>query len=531
MDVWNGIVKCDWRVDTSDCPRPHEYMLMQVVLGVCVVFYLVLAVIAYGILWARKHYRLTPPGPVIDFKQPDGSIRPKPIEAFCVFSIAGLLIRSVSIILVIIDAFPESTIVKELLSEISVCCAFPSWASLVIGIWYATPNLSSPGDNLRVRIPRPKIVNIIFFYLLFGPFLLDLPSVISSGTFLMKHEYVKANIAIAVHFITLGTVLLLATGLFYFTLNQLAEAIAEYSMPPDLINIHVGVTPTALDGSGGEIFTLSPLPESEREDSVWGTDLSKVRVRLLKIRNVGTVVLFFYVAIYLAYGIARPKIHSHIVWNVFFCVCFNLDPGTPTIFIFFILSILHHRRTEAPKLRQVYSSGGTPVATPMSTFPPTFRPTRPLVGMLRDELPSHYFASMTPNMASNNSSRSGSVTLPPHSVETISSCGGKSGYNHPSSLSSTLEGHLHFVTPRQPQHTARDQPFNLEDLDIDGSLTEAKKPVQHGTTMTGVDIESPLAKPVITFEIPYPSPPCSTAKSDGSASPRSQSPPSQHSGV
>ncbi|KAG0238802.1 hypothetical protein BGW41_008013 [Actinomortierella wolfii] len=454
MDVWNGIVKCDWRVDTSDCPRPHEYMLMQVVLGVCVVFYLVLAVIAYGILWARKHYHLTPPGPVIDFKQPDGSIRPKPIEAFCVFSIAGLLIRSVSIILVIIDAFPESTIVKELL----------------------------------------------------------------------------ANIAIAVHFITLGTVLLLATGLFYFTLNQLAEAIAEYSMPPDLINIHVGVTPTALDGSGGEVFTLSPLPESEREDSVWGTDLSKVRVRLLKIRNVGTVVLFFYVAIYLAYGIARPKIHSHIVWNVFFCVCFNLDPGTPTIFIFFILSILHHRRTEAPKLRQVYSSGGTPVSTPMSTFPPTFRPTRPLVGMLRDELPSHYFASMTPNMASNNSSRSGSLTLPPHSVETISSCG-KSGYNHPSSLSSTLEGHLHFVTPRQPQHTVRDQPFNLEDLDIDGSLTEDKKPVQHGTTMTGVDIESPLAKPVITFEIPYPSPPCSTAKSDGSASPRSQSPPSQHSGV
>ncbi|KAF9975557.1 hypothetical protein BGZ73_000769 [Actinomortierella ambigua] len=456
---------------------------MQVVLGVCVVFYLILAAIAYGILWARRHYRLTPPGPVIDFKQPDGSIRPKPIEAFCVFSIAGLL-----------------------------------------SIWYATPNLSTPGDNLRVRVPRPRVVNMVFFYLLFGPFLLDLPSVISSGTFLMKHEYVKANIAIAVHFITLGTVLLVATGLYYFTLNQLAEAIAEYSMPSDLINIHIGITPTALDGSGGEIFVLSPLPESEREHSVWGTDLSKVRVRLIKIRNVGTIVLFFYVAIYLAYGIARPMIHSHIAWNVFFCVCFNLDPGTPTIFVFFILSILHHRRVEAPKLRQVYSSGSTPVSTPMSSFAPTFRPTRPLAGMLRDALPSHYFSDTTSKSTSDDSSRRGSMT-PPASPTDIS----KGGAHHVS-LAPPPVAHLHFATPRLnavPDNKLR----RLEELDTKVDAAKDKSPA-HKDSMTSLDVESLLVKPSNLFEIPYPSPPCSTAKSDGSSSPRSQSsPPSQHSGL
>ncbi|KAG0259040.1 hypothetical protein DFQ27_004333 [Actinomortierella ambigua] len=533
MDVEVGIVECDWRVDTSDCSRPHEFMLMQVVLGVCVVFYLILAAIAYGILWARKHYRLTPPGPVIDFKQPDGSIRPKPIEAFCVFSIAGLLIRSVSIILVIVDAFPDSTIVKELLSEISVCCAFPSWASLVIGIWYATPNLSAPGDNLRVRVPRPKVVNMIFFYLLFGPFLLDLPSVISSGIFLMKHEYVEANTAIAVHFITLGTVLLVATGLFYFTLNQLAEAIAEYSMPSDLINIHIGVTPTALDGSGGEIFVLSPLPESEREHSVWGTDLSKVRVRLINIRNVGTIVLFFYVAIYLAYGIARPMIHSHIVWNVFFCVCFNLDPGTPTIFVFFILSILHHRRAEAPKLRQVYSSGNTPVSSPMVAFTPTFRPTRPFAGLLRDELPSHYFSDGTSKSStSNDSSRPESVTPPASPTGTNKGGGGGGGYgskHRRSPLSPLPTAHLHFVTPRLNSFTDN-KLFSLEDLDDVDTAVDSSTVQQDSTT--SFDIESLLVKPPKTFEIPYPSPPCSSAKSDGSSSTRSHSsPPSQHSGV
>ncbi|KAG0257172.1 hypothetical protein BG011_004090 [Mortierella polycephala] len=370
MDVAHGLVDCDWRVDITSCRTIHEKIVIKVVLIVCVCCYLVLASIGYGILWARNRYNLTPPGPIIDFHHPDGGIRPKPIESFCALSIAGLLVRSISIFLVIIDAFPHSTIVQELISEIAVCCSFPCWACFVIGIWYATPKLSVPGDNLKIRVPNPRVINIVFFYLFFGPFLLDLPSVISSGTFLHRREYTKTNIAIAVHYITLGGVLMFATGIFYFTLNQLAKAIAEYTVPSELTLIHVGVTPAALDGSGGQTFTLSPLQDGEKEEAI---SLANVRYRLVSIRNAGTVMLCFYVMIYLAYGIARPMIHTHIAWNIFFSVCFNLDPGTPTIFAYFIISILYHINSGPPRLREVYS-----IPRPPMIHIPSSRPARPL---------------------------------------------------------------------------------------------------------------------------------------------------------
>ncbi|KAF9359328.1 hypothetical protein BGX26_012613 [Mortierella sp. AD094] len=91
MDVADGLVDCDWRVGISSCSTTHEKNVIRAVLIVCVCCYLILAAIGYSILWARRRYNLTPPGPIIDFHHPDGGIRPKPIESFCVFSIAGLL--------------------------------------------------------------------------------------------------------------------------------------------------------------------------------------------------------------------------------------------------------------------------------------------------------------------------------------------------------------------------------------------------------------------------------------------------------
>ncbi|KAF9391681.1 hypothetical protein CPB97_005771 [Podila verticillata] len=371
MDVADGLVACDWRVDITSCDNPHERRIITAVLVLCVCFYVVLAVIGYGILWARHRYHLSPVGPIINFRHPDGGIRPKPIESFCALSIAGLLVRSITIFLVIIDAFPRSTIVQELISEIAVCCSFPCWACFVIGIWYATPKLSVPGDSLKIRVPRPRVINVVFFYLLFGPFLLDLPSVISSGTFLSRRQYTKTNIAIAVHFTTLGAVLMVATAIFFFTLNQLAKAIEEYTVPSDMTLVHVvGTPPGTPESPENPMFTLSPLPENERADQDWDNNLAKVRSRLISIRNAGSVMLCFYVVMYLVYGICRPMIHNHIVWNVFFCICFNLDPGTPTIFAYFIFSIMYHVRQGPPRLHQVYSSGMAPVSRPaMSHFP------------------------------------------------------------------------------------------------------------------------------------------------------------------
>ncbi|KAG0237588.1 hypothetical protein BGX31_003545 [Mortierella sp. GBA43] len=232
---------------------------------------------------------------------------------------------------------------------------------------------SVPGDNLKIRVPRPKVINSVFFYLFFGPLLLDLPSVISSGTFLARKEYVKANIAIAVHYITLGGLLTFATGIFYFTLNQLAKAIEEYTVPDELTLVHVGVVPVA-DIVGGQTFTLSPLTDSEKEDSdMWDTSLAKVRQRLIGIRKAGTAMLCFYVVVYLIYGITRPLIHSHSVLNVVFCLIFNLDPGTPTIFAYFILSILIHVNAGPPRLQEVYQ-----VPRPPLVYMPTSRPNRPI---------------------------------------------------------------------------------------------------------------------------------------------------------
>ncbi|KAF9909108.1 hypothetical protein EC991_009018 [Linnemannia zychae] len=231
-----------------------------------------------------------------------------------------------------------------------------------------------PGDYLKIRVPRPRVINCVFFFLLFGPFLLDLPSVISSGTFLSRSEYTNTNIAIAVHFLTLGGVILIATAIFYFTLNQLTNAIAEYTVPSELTLVHIGVTAASPDGTGGQTFTLSPLPQSEKEDEDgWDTSLAKVRHRLLSIRNAGTIMLLFYVLIYIIYGIARPLIHQNIAWNVFFCICFNLDPGTPTIYAYFIFSIIHQANSGPPSLRQVYSIPKPPVI-----HIPSSRPARPL---------------------------------------------------------------------------------------------------------------------------------------------------------
>ncbi|KAF9135975.1 hypothetical protein BGX30_011381 [Mortierella sp. GBA39] len=270
------------------------------------------------------------------------------------------MFRSMSIFFVIIDAFPNSTTVQELI--------FPMLGML------RDRHLSVPGDNLKIRVPRPRIINCVFFFLLFGPFLLDLPSVISSGTFLSRSEYTSTNIAIAVHFITLGGVILIATAIFFFTLNQLTNAIAEYTVPSELTLVHVGVTQAGPDGTGGQTFTLSPLPESEKEDGdVWDTSLTKVRHRLMSIRNAGTVMLLFYVFIYVIYGVTRPLIHQNIVWNVFFCIVFNLDPGTPTIFAYFIFSIIHHVNSGPPALRQVYS-----IPRPPIIHIPSSRPSRRL---------------------------------------------------------------------------------------------------------------------------------------------------------
>ncbi|KAG0349241.1 hypothetical protein BG004_000465 [Podila humilis] len=270
-------------------------------------------------------------------------------------------------------------IVQELISEIAVCCSFPCWACFVIGVWYATPKLSVPGDSFKIRVPRPKVINVIFFYLLFGPFLLDLPSVISSGTFLSRKQYTKTNIAIAVHFTTLGAVLMVATGIFFFTLNQLAKAIEEYTVPADMTLIHVvNASPDSEISTENPLYTLSPLPDHERIEQEWDSSLAKVRSRLISIRNAGTVMLCFYVVMYLIYGITRPLIHGHIVWNVFFCICFNLDPGTPTIFAYFTFSILYHMRQGPPRLHQVYSSGLAPVSRPAMSHLPSTGPVRRL---------------------------------------------------------------------------------------------------------------------------------------------------------
>ncbi|KAF9434245.1 hypothetical protein BGZ76_008335 [Entomortierella beljakovae] len=358
MDVAQGLVDCDWRVDITSCRTSHEKDVIRIVLIVCVCCYLVLASIGYGILWTRKHYNLTPPGPIIDFRHPDGGVRPKPIESFCALSIAGLLVRAVSIIFVIVDAFPHSTTVQELLSELAVCCSFPCWACFVIGVWYATPKLSS-GDNLKFKHPTPSMINFAYFCLVFGPFLLDLPSVISSGTFLAKKHYTESNIAIAVHFITLGGVLLVATAIYFSTLDQLAKAIKEYTVPSGLTMVHV-VSPS-LDISGSPAFTLSPPTEKE-QDELWGNGLRKERNRLISIRNAGTIMLSFYVIIYLTYGIARPLIHSHISSNVIFCVIFNLDPGIPTIYAYFIFSIIYRINTQSSRLHQASIAQRPPMA-------------------------------------------------------------------------------------------------------------------------------------------------------------------------
>lgn len=92
--------------------------------------------------------------------------------------------------------------------------------------------------------------------------------------------------------------------------------------------------------------------------------------------------LCFYIMIYLIYGIARPMIHEHVVWNIFFCVCFNLDPGTPTIFAYFIFSIMYHVNQGPPQLHQVYSLGPGPEMAAVPRRPPVLhipssRSTRP----------------------------------------------------------------------------------------------------------------------------------------------------------
>lgn len=89
--------------------------------------------------------------------------------------------------------------------------------------------------------------------------------------------------------------------------------------------------------------------------------------------------LCFYIMMYLIYGIARPMIHEHMVWNIFFCVCFNLDPGTPTIFAYFIFSILYHVHQGPPQLHQVYSSGPdmSSVSRPPAMYMPPSRTRRP----------------------------------------------------------------------------------------------------------------------------------------------------------
>ncbi|KAF9581615.1 hypothetical protein BGW38_001306, partial [Lunasporangiospora selenospora] len=290
--------------------------------------------------------------------------------------------RSLSIFLVIIDAFPHSTIVQEL---IRISAAFLGGTIAIQSV---------PGDSLKIRVPKPRVINVIFFYLLFGPFLLDLPSVISSGTFLSRGEYTKTNIAIAVHFITLGGVLMFATGIFYFTLNQLANAIAEYTVPSEMTLVQVGVSPVTLDGVDGQMLALSPITERDMEETV-DSSLAKARHRLINIRNIGTAMLCFYVMIYLLYGIVRPLIHSHIFWNVFFCVCFNLDPGTPTIFAYFIVSILYHIRQSPQPLCTSHptelSSGPLP-RPPMARIS-SFRRARPRSDSYLFE---HHF-SMGPN--------------------------------------------------------------------------------------------------------------------------------------
>lgn len=95
--------------------------------------------------------------------------------------------------------------------------------------------------------------------------------------------------------------------------------------------------------------------------------------QLIGIRKAGTVMLLFYVVIYLIYGITRPLIHSHVALNVIFCMIFNLDPGTPTIFAYFIISILIHVNTGPPRLREVYS-----VPRPPLVYLPASRPNRPI---------------------------------------------------------------------------------------------------------------------------------------------------------
>ncbi|KAF8950334.1 hypothetical protein BGZ46_004596, partial [Entomortierella lignicola] len=228
-------------------------------------------------------------------------------------------------------------------------------------------------EGVKIRVPPSFVINSVFFYLLFGPFLIDLPSVISSGTFLAQKQYTKSNIAIAVHFFTLGFVLLIATVIYYFTLNQLTNAIRQYTVPAELTLVNIGISPT-MDFQSGQTYTLGPPTQSEKEnDELWDTGLSKARYRLISIRNAGTLMLCFYVLMYLTYGIARPLIHKNIISNVIFCLVFNLDPGTPTIYAYFIFSILYRINTHPSNLHQPAN-----ISRPPTVHIPASRPARPL---------------------------------------------------------------------------------------------------------------------------------------------------------
>ncbi|KAF9109268.1 hypothetical protein BGX27_007789 [Mortierella sp. AM989] len=111
--------------------------------------------------------------------------------------------------------------------------------------------------------------------------------------------------------------------------TKLATAIAEYTVPPELTLVNVGVSPTA-HLPGGQSFTLSPPSEREKEeDEIWDTGLSKARNRLI---------------------------------GILFCLVFNLDPGTPTIYAYFIFSILYRINTRSSRLHQPSSISRPPMA-------------------------------------------------------------------------------------------------------------------------------------------------------------------------
>ncbi|CAO3625029.1 unnamed protein product [Cunninghamella blakesleeana] len=274
---------CNWRLTVTHCEGDIIFHYLGII---NIVLTALLVVIGYGLLY----HRLVVLKQVI-FEYRNNFLRPRAMEAVVFFMSIFNTVRLIQSVVIITDTV-QNIIFRQFIFEFGYELGFTTLTTYLYGVTHALRE--SDRAIFDQWISSPKYVDIFCTLAIVAPFFTNTISSLGAGISAYYGNYDLANIFVQV----LYTVWI----------------------------VHCIVIATATLVSGLRLVSILETHIKRKEEAQAAIDVSKVQLGAQKVKIIAftsSICLYLYTGVSLTYATIRYKIHTHIVWNLIFCISWN----------------------------------------------------------------------------------------------------------------------------------------------------------------------------------------------------------------